>query len=166
VPCTQAVLSATKLIKNWVLAFEAAALAQRVHWFGARTEGMLVARDSGGTIAGTLLLQGPGANRVLAPMLGPAAGTIGCVGVAPPLHGRGIGTALVIRDSQLLSQAGTRACDIGRAASESFYRRVRATSRGGGTPCSTARPSHGPAIARGAVRYTRPARCENLRAHL
>ena len=39
-------------------------------------------------------------------MLGPAAATIGCVGVVPPLHGRGIGTAPVIQASQLsLSQA-------------------------------------------------------------
>jgi beta-N-acetylhexosaminidase len=107
-----------------VMAFEAAAFPQWVRWFGAGTEGILVARDSGGTIAGTLLLQGPGADTVFAPMLGPAAGTIGCVGVAPPLHGRGIGTALVIGASQLLSQAGTRACHIGWAASETFYRRA------------------------------------------
>jgi GNAT superfamily N-acetyltransferase len=107
-----------------VIAFEAATFPQWVRWFGPRTEGILIARDSGGTIAGTLLLEGPGTDTVLAPMLGLAAGTIGCVGVAPPLHGRGIGTALVIRASQLLSQAGTRACHIGWASSEAFYRRA------------------------------------------
>ncbi len=32
-------------------------------------------------------------------MLGPQAGTIGCVGVAPNLQGRGIGTAMVARAS-------------------------------------------------------------------
>jgi hypothetical protein len=100
------------------MAFEAAVFPQWVRWFGPRTEGILTARDAEGTIAGTLLLEGPGTDTVLAPMLGPAAGTIGCVGVAPPLHGRGIGTALVIGASQLLSQAGTRACHIGWAASE------------------------------------------------
>jgi len=105
-----------------VLAFEAAAFPQWVRWFAAAGEGILIARDSAGTIAGTLLLDGPGAATVFAPMLGPAAGTIGCVGVAPPLQGRGIGTALVTRASQLLSQAGTRACHIGWASSEAFYR--------------------------------------------
>jgi ribosomal protein S18 acetylase RimI-like enzyme len=50
---------------------------------------------------------------VFTPMLGPAAGTISCVGVAPPLHRQGIGTALVVRASQIRSQAGVRACHIG-----------------------------------------------------
>jgi ribosomal protein S18 acetylase RimI-like enzyme len=66
-----------------------------------------------GAIAGTLLLEGPGADTVFTPMLGPAAGTIGCAGIAPPRHGQGIGTALVVRASQILSQAGVRACRIG-----------------------------------------------------
>jgi GNAT superfamily N-acetyltransferase len=105
-----------------VLAFEAATYPQWARSFGASKEGILIARDSGGKIAGTLLLDGPGADTVFAPMLGAAAGTIGCVGVAPPLQGRGIGTALVTRASQLLSQAGTRTCHIGWASSEAFYR--------------------------------------------
>jgi GNAT superfamily N-acetyltransferase len=107
-----------------VMAFEAATFPSWVRWFSARADGILIARDAEGKIAGTLLLDGPGADTVYAPMLGPAAGTIGCVGVAPPLHGRGIGTALVIQASQLLSQAGTRACHIGWTASEAFYRRA------------------------------------------
>ena len=105
-----------------VLAFEGATFPQWVRWFRVAQEGILIARDRGGNIAGTLLLDGPGADTVFAPMLGPAAGTIGCVGVAPPLQGRGIGTALVTRASQLLSEAGTRACHIGWASSEAFYR--------------------------------------------
>src|SRR5262249_6545814 len=108
-----------------VVAFEAAAFPQWVHWFAAGQEGVLIARDSAGNIAGALLLDGPGADTVFAPMLGPAAGTIGCVGVAPPLQRRGIGTALVTRASQILSQAGARACHIGWASSEAFYRRAR-----------------------------------------
>ena len=107
-----------------VVAFEGAAFPQWVRWFSAGHEGILIARDSGGKIAGTLLLRGPGANTVFAPMLGRAAGTIGCVGVAPPRQGRGIGTALLTRASQLLSQAGTRACHIGWASSEASYRRA------------------------------------------
>ena len=84
-----------------VMAFETATFPEWARWFGAG-EGIMVARDGAGEIAGTLLLDGPGAGTIVAPMLGPAAGTIGCVGVAPPRQGRGIGTAMVIRASQLL----------------------------------------------------------------
>lgn len=106
------------------MAFEAAAFPQWVRWFAAGQEEVLIARDSAANIAGALLLDGPGADTVFAPMLGPAAGIIGCVGVAPPLQWRGIGTALVTRASQILAQAGDRACPIGWAASEAFYRRA------------------------------------------
>ena len=108
-----------------VLAFEAAAFPSWSRWFAAaRLEHVLVARDRSGAIAGTLLLAGPGADTVLAPMLGPNAGTIGCVGVAPSLHEQGIGTALVVRASQILGRAGVRACHIGWTTRESFYRRA------------------------------------------
>jgi len=105
--------------------FEAATFPSWAHWFAtARPEHVLLARTRSGAIAGALLLEGPGADTVFAPMLGPAAGTIGCVGVAPSLHGQGIGTALVVRASQILSQAGVRACHIGWTNRESFYRRA------------------------------------------
>ena len=108
-----------------VLAFEAAAFPSWSRWFAAaRLEHVLVARDRSGAIVGTLLLAGPGADTVLAPMLGPNAGTIGCVGVAPSLHEQGIGTALVVRASQILGRAGVRACHIGWTTRESFYRRA------------------------------------------
>jgi ribosomal protein S18 acetylase RimI-like enzyme len=108
-----------------VCAFEAAAFPSWARWFAAaRPEHVLLARTRSGSIAGTLLLEGPGADSVFAPMLGPAAGTISCVGVAPPLHGQGIGTALVVGASQILSQAGVRACHIGWTTRESFYRRA------------------------------------------
>jgi predicted N-acetyltransferase YhbS len=42
----------------------------------------------------------------------------------PLLQGRGTGSAMVIRASQLLSEAGTRACHIGWASSEDFYTRA------------------------------------------
>ena len=108
-----------------VRAFEAAAFPSWARWFAAaRPEHVLLARTRTGLIAGTLLLEGPGADTVLEPVLGPAAGTIGCVGVTPPLHGQGIGTALVVRASGILSQAGVRACHIGWTTRESFYRRA------------------------------------------
>jgi GNAT superfamily N-acetyltransferase len=107
-----------------VLAFEAATFPEWVRWFSAARGQVLIARDRAGNVAGALMLDGPGADTVFAPMLGPAAGTIGCVGVAPPLHGRGIGTALVTRASQILAQAGTRACHVGWTTRETFYRRA------------------------------------------
>jgi ribosomal protein S18 acetylase RimI-like enzyme len=107
-----------------VLAFEAAAFPDWLRWFSAAGEDILLARDSARNIAGTLLLDGPGAGTVFAPMLGPAAGTIGCVGVAAPLQGRGIGTALVAGASEILRDAGTRNCHIGWTTRESFYRQA------------------------------------------
>ena len=89
-----------------------------------RPADVLISRDDAGHIAGTLLLRGPGADTVFAPILGPAAGTIGCVGVATPRHGEGIGTALVDRASEILRDAGTRNCHIGWTTRESFYRRA------------------------------------------
>jgi GNAT superfamily N-acetyltransferase len=106
-----------------VLAFEAATFPSWTQWF-SRPQDILIARDGPGNVTGTLLLEGPDAETVFAPMLGPAAGTIGCVGVAPSWEGRGIGTALVVRASEILGQAGTRNCHIGYATRESFYRRA------------------------------------------
>ena len=120
-----AITRATAGDRRAVGAFEAAAFPSWARWFAtARPEHVLLARTRSGSIAGTLLLDGPGADSVFTPMLGPAAGTISCVGVAPPLHGQGIGTALVVRASQILSQAGVRACHIGWTTRESFYRRA------------------------------------------
>jgi GNAT superfamily N-acetyltransferase len=108
-----------------VLAFEAATFPSWTRWFTqSGPQNVLIARDDAGHIAGTLLLRGPGADTVFAPILGPAAGTIGCVGVATPRHGEGIGTALVARASEILRDAGTRNCHIGWTTRESFYRRA------------------------------------------
>lgn len=106
-----------------VLAFENSTFPSWVRWFQATGRHILTARDANADIAGTLLFDGPGADTVFASMLGPDVGTIGCVGVTARLHGHGIGTALVGQASQLLSQAGTRACHIGWTTRESFYRR-------------------------------------------
>jgi beta-N-acetylhexosaminidase len=108
-----------------VRAFEAATFPSWARWFAAAgPETILLARDRSETITGSLLIDGPGAATVFAPLLGPAAGTIGCVGVAPPWQGQGIGTALVAHASRLLGHAGVRTCHIGWTTRESFYRRV------------------------------------------
>jgi GNAT superfamily N-acetyltransferase len=116
--------TAAKADAGGVLAFEAATFPSWVRWFGTGDRDILIARDRSGDIAGTLMFHGPGADTVFAPMLGPAAGVIACVGVAPDRQGQGIGTALVTRASQILSQAGTRACHIGWTTRESFYRQA------------------------------------------
>ncbi len=62
-----------------VRVFEAAAFPGWARWFAAaRPEHVLLARTRAGSIAGTLLLEGPGADTVFMPMLSPAAGTSGC----------------------------------------------------------------------------------------
>ena len=107
-----------------VLAFEAATFPAWARWFQSGDRDILIARDSSGDIAGTLLFHGPGADTVFQPMLSPAAGTIGCVGVAPYRQGRGIGTAMVARASETLRDTGTRACHVGWTTRNSFYIRA------------------------------------------
>jgi ribosomal protein S18 acetylase RimI-like enzyme len=86
-----------------VLAFEAAVFPSWVRWFQAGNRDVLVALDSAGVIAWALLFKGPGAATIFELMLWPQAGTIGCLGVAPNLRGRGIGSAMVARSSEILS---------------------------------------------------------------
>ena len=81
------------------MAFETATFPNWVCSFRAGNRDILLARDDAGVICGTLLLDGPDADTVFEPMLGRAAATINCVGVAPRVQGRGIGTALVARAS-------------------------------------------------------------------
>jgi GNAT superfamily N-acetyltransferase len=71
-----------------------------------------------------LLFRGPPGATIYEPLLGPGAGTIGCVGVAAPARGAGIGSAMVARASELLRDAGTHACHIGWTRRERFYTRV------------------------------------------
>ncbi len=104
-----------------VLAFETAVFPRWTRWFQAGDQNVLIAWDSEAGIAGTLLFSGPDADTVFGPMLGPDAGTIGCVGVAPRRQERGIGTAMVARASEILRDSGTRACHISWTARESFY---------------------------------------------
>jgi len=107
-----------------VMAFEAATFPVWVGWFERLDSSVLVARDRAGAVAGTLLFRGPLGATIYEPLLGPDAGTIGCVGVAAPARGAGVGSAMVARASELLRDAGTRACHIGWTRRERFYTRV------------------------------------------
>jgi GNAT superfamily N-acetyltransferase len=104
--------------------FEAATFPNWTRWFRAGDRDILLARDGEGTIVATLLLDGPGADTVYEPMLGSAAATISCVGVAPRMEGRGTGTALVARASEILRDRGGGTCHISWTVRESFYTRA------------------------------------------
>jgi GNAT superfamily N-acetyltransferase len=107
-----------------VLAFETATFPDWVVWFERLGASVLVARDRAGAVVGTLLFSGPPGATIYEPLLGPEAGTIGCVGVAEAARGAGVGTAMVARASELLRDAGTRACHIGWTRRERFYGRL------------------------------------------
>src|ERR1700722_13972992 len=107
-----------------VMAFETATFPRWAHWFAAGNRDILLARDNAGAICATLLLDGPGADTVFEPMLGRAAATINCVGVAPHVQRRGIGTALVARASEILRDRGAGTCHISWTVRESFYARA------------------------------------------
>ena len=49
---------------------------------------------------------------------------IACVGVAKDRNGQGIGTALVVRASEILRDAGTRVCVIDWVERVAFYERA------------------------------------------
>jgi GNAT superfamily N-acetyltransferase len=112
------------LDRGEVLAFEAATFPSWLRPFQRATSPVLVARDRGGAIVGTLLFRGPPDATIFTPLLGDDAGTIGCVGVAAGARGAGVGSAMVARASELLRDAGTGACHIGWTEREWFYRRV------------------------------------------
>jgi beta-N-acetylhexosaminidase len=107
-----------------VLAFETATFPDWVVWFERLGASVLVARDRAGAVVGTLLFSGPPGATIYEPLLGPEAGTIGCVGVAEAAQGAGVGSAMVARASELLRDAGTRACHIGWTRRERFYARL------------------------------------------
>jgi beta-N-acetylhexosaminidase len=107
-----------------VLAFEAANFPHWVRWYERLDASTLVARDGEGRLVGALLFRGPVEATIYTPLLGPMAGTIGAVGVAGDAQGRGVGSAMVARASELLRDAGTHACHIGWTVREDFYGRL------------------------------------------
>jgi ribosomal protein S18 acetylase RimI-like enzyme len=109
--------------RDEALAFEAATFPSWLGWFRRGDAAVLAARDRAGAIVGTLLFRGPPDATVYTPLLGPDAGTIGCVGVVAAARGSGVGSAMVVRASELLRDAGTGTCHIGWVERERFYTR-------------------------------------------
>ena len=88
-------------------------------WFQAGNRDILLARDGAGTIVATLLLDGPART----PSTGrppPSAASGSC----PRMEGRGVGSALVARASEILRDRGAGTCHIGWTVRESFYARA------------------------------------------
>jgi GNAT superfamily N-acetyltransferase len=106
------------------LAFERRWFPQWVRWFEVGDRSIMLARGRDGDVAGTLLFAGPGRCSVFWPMLGDDMATIGCVGVAEPARHAGIATAMVVRASRLLREAGAGACHIGWAWRTELYERA------------------------------------------
>jgi GNAT superfamily N-acetyltransferase len=107
-----------------VLAFEDAHFPEWMVSFRRGDSSILAARDSEGTILGTLLFRGPGPVSTFWRLLGADSAAIACVGVAESAQGRGVGSALVARASELLRDAGARVCLIDWVVRTDFYRRV------------------------------------------
>jgi len=107
-----------------VLAFERREFSHWLPYYERPSGDVLVVRDEHGTVVAAALVDGPGVASPFAPMLGPAAATIGCVGVAAQRQGHGIGTYLLARASELLRQRGAHICHISWTTRASFYRRL------------------------------------------
>ncbi len=106
------------------LAFEQAHFPEWLRFFRSGASSILVARDRTQAIVGTLLFRGPGPVSRFWRLLGPDSAAIACVGVAQSAHGKGVGSAMVARASELLRDAGTRHCLIDWVVRVDFYRRV------------------------------------------
>ena len=104
-------------------AFERRWFPEWVPSFERGDASILLARDAGGAVLGTLLFAGPGRCSVLWPMLGEDMAWIGCVGVAEPARGAGIAGAMVTRASELLRDAGAGTCLIDWARRSELYER-------------------------------------------
>jgi GNAT superfamily N-acetyltransferase len=107
-----------------VLAFEEANFPEWLGSFRRGDSSILAARDREGVIVGTLLFRGPGPVSLFWRLLGSDSAAIACVGVAESAQGRGVGSALVARASELLRDAGARVCLIDWVVRTDFYRRV------------------------------------------
>jgi beta-N-acetylhexosaminidase len=107
-----------------VLAFEEAHFPEWLDSFRRGDWSILAGREPDGTVLGTLLFRGPGPVSTFWRLLGADSAAIACVGVAESAQGRGVGSALVARASELLRDAGARVCLIDWVVRTDFYRRV------------------------------------------
>lgn len=107
-----------------VMAFEDRYFPRWSRWFQEPGSQILAASTARDGVVASLLLDGPESASVFAPMLGTDMGTIGCVGVAEEHQGRGIGTALVAKASDLLRARRVRHCHISWTERERFYSRL------------------------------------------
>jgi GNAT superfamily N-acetyltransferase len=107
-----------------VLAFEEAHFPEWLVSFRRGDSSILAARNSEGTVVGTLLFRGPGPVSTFWRLLGADSAAIACVGVAESAQGRGVGSALVARASELLRDAGARVSLIDWVVRTDFYGRV------------------------------------------
>jgi GNAT superfamily N-acetyltransferase len=107
-----------------VLSFEEAHFPEWLDSFRRGDWSILAARDSEGANLGTLLFRGPGPVSTFWQLLGADSAAIACVGVAESAQGRGVGSALVARASELLRDAGAGVCLIDWVVRTDFYRRV------------------------------------------
>lgn len=110
--------------RDAVLEFEDQHFPRWSRCFREAGTGVVSAATAREGIVASLLLAGPGSTSVWEPLLGVDMGTIGCVGVAKAHQGRGIGTALVARASELLHDRGVRRCHISWTTRERFYGRL------------------------------------------
>jgi beta-N-acetylhexosaminidase len=91
---------------------------------------LLIARDPASrAIVGSLILYSPGAHPsrldgFWKALLGDPLGEIGCVGVTGALHGQGIGSAMMLRASDILKQRGVVSVHIGWVYRVNFYCRL------------------------------------------
>lgn len=105
-----------------VLAFEDRHFPNWSRSFRQPEAEILAASTAREGIVAALLVEGPAPTAMYAPMLGPDMGEISCVGVAEAHQGRGVGTAMVAKASELLR--GVRRCHIRWTERERFYGRL------------------------------------------
>jgi hypothetical protein len=123
-----------------VRAFEAATFPSWARWYdAAHPEEVLLARARSGAIAGALLLEGPGADTVFAPMLGQPPGPLAASALSRHCTGRGSGRPWSCAPPRSSArQVSAPATSAGPTASRSTA--APDTSPGGVMPCTPARP--------------------------
>ena len=107
-----------------VLAFEPATFPGWTRWFRAGHRAILLARDSAGTIVATFAVRRPRRGHRLRADARAGRRRHRLRRGRAPMQGRGIGTALVARASEILRGPVAGVCHIGWTVRESFYTRA------------------------------------------